>query len=240
MKTLIIVFVLLSTSSIHAQKIYLDNHFVEVDDSKNAKYYQTSSVVSDTIVERTFYITDTLYEIGRYVKNIYRGKEGANCIYFPNGKLKYCLYYKNNKLNGEVRGYYENGNPKRIDYYKNDTLIQGAFYGLNGSDTSYVPFQKPAKYNGGGLETFNRFIANNIKYPKAALKKGIRGKVVVGFRVSANGEVLDVRALESPDPILSRAAEEVVMKSGPWQPAEMDGKKCSQRFFIPFMYNFQD
>jgi TonB family protein len=50
---------------------------------------------------------------------------------------------------------------------------------------------------GGGNEEFKKFIASNLRYPKAALEAGIEGKVLVGYEIDDNGIVHNPRVLRS-------------------------------------------
>lgn len=237
MKTALILSFLFMMTSLNAQKKYLNSQFMESEDSRDAAYYRISSLINDTIVEKTYFINDTLYEIRQLDKVKFRSREGITREYYPNGKLKYTLHYQNNLLNGEVRGFYENGGLKRIDYYKGDLLLSGKCFGINGQDTTYIAFEKQAIFMGGGLETFYQAVIRNIKYPRLAIENGVGGRVIVGFTVNAHGEVVNAKAVVSPDEMLSRAAEEAIMKTGRWEPAEREGKKCAQSFYLPLNFN---
>lgn len=48
---------------------------------------------------------------------------------------------------------------------------------------------------GGGKEEFGKFIAENLRYPKEALKAGIEGKVLVEYEIDDNGFVHNPRVL---------------------------------------------
>ena len=52
----------------------------------------------------------------------------------------------------------------------------------------------------------------NADYPERLMKAGIRGTVLVRFYVDTNGRVVDPVAVKSPDPALSRLAEESLLK----------------------------
>jgi TonB family protein len=50
---------------------------------------------------------------------------------------------------------------------------------------------------GGGNEEFKKFIASNLRYPKAALEASIEGKVLVEYEIDDNGFVHNPRVLRS-------------------------------------------
>ena len=57
-------------------------------------------------------------------------------------------------------------------------------------------FLKLPKYP-GGTEAFRKFIADNIRYPDAAIEARIEGGVIVEYAVSDDGGVSDLRVLKS-------------------------------------------
>jgi TonB family protein len=50
---------------------------------------------------------------------------------------------------------------------------------------------------GGGNEEFKKFIAANLRYPKAALEAQVEGKVLVEYEIDDNGIVNNPRVLRS-------------------------------------------
>lgn len=50
---------------------------------------------------------------------------------------------------------------------------------------------------GGGNEEFKKFIAANLRYPKAALEAQVEGKVLVEYEIDDNGIVHNPRVLRS-------------------------------------------
>ncbi len=49
----------------------------------------------------------------------------------------------------------------------------------------------------GGSGSFYDWISQNLRYPVAAKRMGIEGKVIVGFMIDENGKIYDVTILES-------------------------------------------
>jgi len=93
--------------------------------------------------------------------------------------------------------------------------------------------QIPTFGQGNDLWTF---IAKNLRYPKAARKRGVEGKVFVEFVVEKDGSLSNVKALKG---IGYGCDEEVVrvVKSLPsWKPGEKDGKIVRTTFVIPIVF----
>jgi protein TonB len=220
-------------------QIYLDNHFHILKDKSIATYYRIIDSTENDIVEKTYFINDTIYQIIHYSTNGFRKQNGKHYEYYESGKLKYDIDYANNKLNGYVRGYFENGNKRRVDLYKNDTLIEGKCFTHEGFDTSHYIYSKTATYKGQNLEGFRRFVASKVKYPKIAIENKIQGRVVIEFSVNSKGEVGEINVIDSPDDSLSVAAKSAIVKSELWEPCIYEGKKAKQMFIIPIIFSFK-
>ena len=82
------------------------------------------------------------------------------------------------------------------------------------------------------------FISENLEYPEEAKKKNIEGRVTIRFIVNREGEVVNEQVLSSPDPLLTKAALEVVRKLPKWKPGE-DGKGDKVNVYFQQSINFK-
>ncbi len=79
----------------------------------------------------------------------------------------------------------------------------------------------------GGVMAFRKYIAENIRYPEKAKKKGVQGKVYIQFIVDENGNL--VTAIESsevpppPPPVKKDASGEVPPPPPPPETADIEG-----------------
>jgi protein TonB len=64
------------------------------------------------------------------------------------------------------------------------------------SEKKNKQFVKKPFYKGGSL-AFNKFIADNIKYPEEALKNNIEGTVLLRYSINYKGVVEDVKVIKS-------------------------------------------
>lgn len=71
-----------------------------------------------------------------------------------------------------------------------------------------------------------------LKYPDAAVRNGIQGRVLVDFIIDAKGKVKDVKVLRGVDPLLDEEAVKVVAASPDWRPARMQGKKVASEMSL--------
>lgn len=100
------------------------------------------------------------------------------------------------------------------------------------------PVSKPDVYPTfkGGNEAMGNYLSKEIKYPESAKESSIEGKVFVAFTVTAQGEVIDVEAVKSPNADLSSEAVRVVKGMPDWNPGEKDGKKVNVKMNLPIMF----
>ncbi len=94
-----------------------------------------------------------------------------------------------------------------------------------------------AQFLGGPSSNFTKWIQKNVKYPAEAELNNISGRVVAIAVVGTNGLIRKVQILQSPDPSLSKAVEEQIMKSPKWVPAQQRGKPVALQ--IQIFVNFQ-
>jgi TonB family protein len=76
---------------------------------------------------------------------------------------------------------------------------------------------------------------SRVPYPPEAKAKGVAGDVQAELIVSREGKVIQVKIVQSPDPILTAAAE-AALKTFEFKPANLDGKPVSVK--IRYRYRF--
>lgn len=87
----------------------------------------------------------------------------------------------------------------------------------------------------GGDSAWQRYIQQNLVYPKKAKRKKIEGTVTVQFILSKFGDILEAKALSGPEE-LHKSAVNVIMKSPKWDPAIQSGRqvKAYKKYDIVF------
>ena len=85
----------------------------------------------------------------------------------------------------------------------------------------------------GGLAALKEFVRVNLQYPKAALEKGLEGKVYVNFMVTKNGAVSDVKVAKSVDPLLDKEATRIVTSMPKWNPGKQNGETVEVLYTLP-------
>ena len=88
----------------------------------------------------------------------------------------------------------------------------------------------------GGQIAMMKYIMENIKYPKQAVKERIQGRVTVRFIVEKDGSISDVKPILSVHPLLNKEAVRVVESMPKWTPGKQNGKPVRVRFNLPVMF----
>ena len=99
--------------------------------------------------------------------------------------------------------------------------------------------EKPPKYN-GGIKKLNKFIANNIIYPKGAIEKRIEGNVIVEFIVEKDGAISNVRVIQSISSELDEEVIRVVKMMPTWKPGKQNGELVRCFYTIPINFTLDD
>ncbi len=79
----------------------------------------------------------------------------------------------------------------------------------------------------GGKEAMMTWLGAHLKYPSAAKRMGIEGKVVVTFTVNENGKISDASIERSLHRLCDREALRLVNSMPVWIPGERNGIKSS-------------
>lgn len=106
---------------------------------------------------------------------------------------------------------------------------------LNGNPQNLRVIEKLPEFPGGMVEMM-KWITKNLKYPQAAQRQKIQGKVVVAFIIGKDGTVSEAKVVKSVDPLLDNEALRVVRMMPKWKPGEDKGKPCMTYFSIPVVF----
>ena len=89
----------------------------------------------------------------------------------------------------------------------------------------------------GGSEAMMKFLRNTIKYPEAAAKAGIKGRVIAQFIIATDGTVTDPKIMRSVSPELDEEALRVIRAMPKWTPGTQNGKAVAVRYTIPITFS---
>jgi TonB family protein len=88
-----------------------------------------------------------------------------------------------------------------------------------------VPFRRKnpedfPTFKGGNMLTFQKWVADNTKYPQIAKQNGIKGRVYVGFSIQPDGSLSNISITGASDLSLGDAVLKTVQNSPKWEPAK--------------------
>ena len=106
------------------------------------------------------------------------------------------------------------------------------------SEEHFVVLELMPEFPGGMGECY-KFFSRNIKYPAAASKAGIQGKVIVEFLVKEDGNIADISVKQGINPELDAEAMRVVSIMPQWKPGEQRGKPVSVRYEMPIIFSLK-
>lgn len=91
----------------------------------------------------------------------------------------------------------------------------------------------------GGQEAMTKFIIENVKYPEAAQKKGIQGKVLVTFTVTKTGKITNISISQKVNDLLDAEAVRVISIMPDWIPGEDKGAPVDVQMTLPISFKLQ-
>ena len=112
------------------------------------------------------------------------------------------------------------------------TISQASTY--NGETIFMVVEQQPQFP--GGTEAMHKFLGDNIKYPEAARRAEVQGRVFLNFVVTKEGEIKDVTILKGIGFGIDEEALRVMSLMPRWTPGMQSGKPLHVRYNLPIAF----
>ena len=78
-----------------------------------------------------------------------------------------------------------------------------------------------------------------LKYPEAALREGIQGRVMVDFIIEKDGKLTNARVTKGVSEEIDAEALKVVMASPKWKPGRVNGDKVRTSMSIPVEFRLE-
>lgn len=88
----------------------------------------------------------------------------------------------------------------------------------------------------GGEAAMKKFIEDELKYPEAAKKAGIQGRVTIRFVVSSTGAIEDINVIRGIDPACDKEAIRVIKAMPAWEPGKQNGKAVAVYYTLPIVF----
>ena len=105
-----------------------------------------------------------------------------------------------------------------------------------------IPFQlveqKPS-FNGGDANEFSKWVMQHLSYPEIAKENGVQGRVMLSFKVNADGTVSNVKVLRGVDASLDKEAVRVVSSSPKWKPGRQRDRAVPVTYTFPVIFQLR-
>ena len=88
----------------------------------------------------------------------------------------------------------------------------------------------------GGQNALLEFLSKSIRYPEAARKNSVQGRVITTFVVEKDGSISNARVVKSVNPDLDAEALRVVNSMPNWNPGKQDGKAVRVKYTVPVTF----
>ena len=102
-----------------------------------------------------------------------------------------------------------------------------------------VPFpraeDKPS-FKGGDINNFSKWVSKKLRYPKAAAKAGIEGRLLIQFDVCTDGKLRNIQVVKGVSPELDAEAIRVISSSPDWKPGYVNGEPVNVQVLFPVIF----
>ncbi|MFC0185010.1 outer membrane transport energization protein TonB [Pseudarcicella hirudinis] len=99
----------------------------------------------------------------------------------------------------------------------------------------FTAVEQQAEFPGGNA-AFGKFLSKNLKYPSAAQRANVSGRVYVQFVVNTDGSIQDVQVLKSVGFGCDEEAVRVIKTVPKWTPGKQSGRPVRSRFTVPINF----
>ena len=92
----------------------------------------------------------------------------------------------------------------------------------------------------GGMEGLGIYMQKNLKYPEAAQKANVEGRVFVRFVLTKEGDITDVQVLKGIGYGADAEAVRVVKSMPRWKPAKQGGQVVNVQYNLPINFQLEE
>lgn len=100
-------------------------------------------------------------------------------------------------------------------------------------DQPFLRAETMPSFQGGDLNTFRKWVQDNVRFPQIALENGIQGRVTLTFVIEKDGRLTNIQVLQTPDRSLSEEAIRVLNKSPKWSPGKQRNQTVRVKYTLP-------
>ncbi|MBU6121805.1 energy transducer TonB [Hymenobacter siberiensis] len=192
---------------------------------------------------RVYYPSGNLRRVVPYL-HFGRGvKYGVETSFYETGEVKSRCEYRVLPV-GAYEQFYRDGKIRSRIYLAGDSTgkaVNSEGYlpdGTPATESTAVPEKMPT-YRGGGSDAIVAAIQQGVRYPAAALRAQVQGRVFVNFMVDDAGFIRNSQIVTSPSPLLNATVLQSVASLGRLTPGEISGDTVDVFFTVPITFSIQ-
>jgi protein TonB len=102
----------------------------------------------------------------------------------------------------------------------------------------FTVVEQQPEFQGGASEMY-KYLAKNIKYPPAASRANVSGRVFLSFVVNVDGSIQDVQVLKGLGFGCDEEAMRVVKSMPNWKPGKQSGRAVRVKFNLPVSFQLE-
>ena len=106
-------------------------------------------------------------------------------------------------------------------------------------NTPFTTVEVQPSFMGGNSEMY-KFLGKNLKYPTAAQRANIQGKVFLSFIVEKDGSITDIETMKGIGFGCDEEAMRVVKLMPKWTAGKQNGRNVRVKFTIPVFFKLDD
>jgi TonB family protein len=243
--------------------IYYNSKFKVVKNQNSASYYRKLFQYNDLWLVNDFYSNGILKMTGSFQDNKCTIRQGIFKNYYQSGQLQSVEQYINNKKNGKWIQYFEsgikdyeseyqndnktgvwiwyfdNGKIGAREKYKNNIRVKAKYWNKEGEKVEIKDAEYPPTFQGGGLENFKSWVAERVEYPEYLANSQIKGEVRIQFNINPQGEVDDVKIVQSVYSMIDDIVYKVIKSSPKWIPGKLHNREFAYTYEISLYLEYK-
>jgi antitoxin component YwqK of YwqJK toxin-antitoxin module len=180
----------------------------------------------------TFYDNGQLRDSGAYKMG---RKDGPWKSWYKNGNLESMGAYARDAQEGEWEYYRENGTRSSKEKYVKNKVASLECYDEQGNFAGNTcPILKPPVALGKFMD-FAKYVLDNIYWPQELQNVDIQGKVIIEYTITKDGELEDMRVLDTPHRLMALAVTRF-FETLKWSPAVSHNRPIAytMKYTVPF------
>ena len=118
-----------------------------------------------------------------------------------------------------------------------DSLAAGLSDGIPLEEDVAGELEQMPLFQGGDLQSFRKWVMENLKYPREALEDEVEDDIVVTFIVEKDGTLSDIVVEQGKNLSLIREVGRVLTLSPKWEPGRLgNGEPVRVRYTLPLIF----